>query len=465
MKFIRSIKFRLTIWYLVVLMVLLILFATFTYLMLSNSLYQGIDDSLKLDVEQLETSIEPEDTGSDFKQGDQFGFDEHSFELMRLYDTEGSLVLAQGWGQSEDNLHTSTLITQALAGRSLYTTEVLNGREMRLYAVPFEDEPAINGVLVVGRSTSQVKDVLERFRYIIVITGLTMITIAGGCGLFMANRAFKPIEKISQTAREIEENDLSKRIDVHSEDELGRLASILNQMISRLERAFSRQRQFTADASHELRTPLAVIQAESTLSLRKERKGDDYRKSLELISREAAQMSALVDKLLFLARIDSGKEHLNLETVDLSSLITDLASETEVLCQNKGLIFRVGPMENLAVKGDKVELKQLFLNLLNNAIRYTSSGGTILVSVERQGDTAVVSVTDSGTGIPEEHIPHIFERFYRVHEDRSRTEGGAGLGLSICQHIAQSHGGRIEVVSKSGEGSTFSVSLPILKES
>jgi signal transduction histidine kinase len=252
---------------------------------------------------------------------------------------------------------------------------------------------------------------------------------------------------------------------VQSEDELGRLATTLNQMIARLEMAFTRQRQFTADASHELRTPLAVIQAESTLSLRKERKEIDYRGSLELISREVTHMSALVDELLFLARSDSGKEQLNLEALNLKELLTELASGTEVLCQEKGLQFKLDLLENLVVKGDKVKLKQLFFNLLDNAVRYTRSGGIVSVSLVRKGENAVLAIRDSGIGIPEKYIPHIFERFYRVDKARSRAEGGVGLGLSICQHVAEVHGGRIEVESQVGQGSTFSVFLPIFKKS
>jgi signal transduction histidine kinase len=176
-------------------------------------------------------------------------------------------------------------------------------------------------------------------------------------------------------------------------------------------------------------------------------------------------MSALVDKLLFLARSDIGKEQLNLEAVNLKKLLADLASEIGPLCQEKGLECKLGPLENLVVTGDKVELTQLFFNLLDNAIRYTPSGGIVSVSVEIKGNTAVVAIKDSGIGILKEHIPHIFERFYRVDKARSRAEGGAGLGLSICQHIAKVHGGRIEVESQVGQGSTFSVFLPLFAKS
>jgi len=463
MRFVKSIKFRLTIWYLVVLGALLVVFGVAAYFMLSHSLYQSLDDSLKLQVAQLEGCLKVEDGSIGFQDTDQGDFGAQLAELVLLYSANDNLLYQSG--PRVEITQVDTLVTQALAGHStLVTAKTRDGQEIRLYAAPLKGETGIYAV-VVGRSTAELTDVLERFRYILILAVLATIALAGGGGFFLAKRAFKPVEQITRTAREIEESDLSRRIKVRSEDELGRLASTLNQMIARLERAFSRQRQFTADASHELRTPLAVIQAESTLALRKKRAESDYRKSLGLISREVSHMSALVDKLLFLARSDTGKEQLNLEAVNLKELLADLASETEVLCQEKGLQLKLGPLENLVVKGDKVELKQLFFNLLDNAIRYTPIGGSVTVSVERKRETAVVAIEDSGIGIPEEHIPHIFERFYRVDKARSRAEGGSGLGLSICQHIAEVHCGRIEVESQIGKGSTFSVSLPLPESS
>ena len=464
MRFVKSIKFRLTIWYLVVLGALLLLFGVIAYLMLSHSLYQSLDDSLKLGVAQLENSLEVDDGGIGFQNDNQFNFGEQSIELVLLYDDSGHLV--QSWGKRVEIPQIYTLLNEALAGQSSFiTSHTGNGQEIRLYVAPLKGESGIPATVVVGRSTADVKDVLERFRYILMFAVLATVVLAGGGGLFLANRAFRPVGQITRTAREIEETDLSRRIEVLSEDELGNLASTLNQMIARLERAFNRQRQFTADASHELRTPLTVIQAESTLALRKERTENDYQKSLELISQEAVYMSALVDKLLFLARSDTGKEQLDFEAVNLKQLLTDLASETEMLCQEKGLQFELGPLEDLIVRGDKVKLKQLFLNLLDNAIRYTPSAGTVSISVAKEGETAVVTIRDTGIGIPKEHIPHIFERFYRMDKARSRTEGGAGLGLSICQHIVEVHSGRIEVESQVGQGSTFSVFLPLSEKS
>jgi len=335
---------------------------------------------------------------------------------------------------------------------------------MRLYAAPFSDQLGI-GAIVVGRSTATVTEVLESFKNILIFAALATLALAGGGGFFMANRVLKPVERIRQTAQEIGESDLSRRIQVASEDEMGRLAITLNKMIARLEAAFSRQRQFTADASHELRTPLAIVQAESTLALRKKRTQEDYRKSLELISQEAGHMSAVVGNLLYLARIDAGKDQVNFERINLKELLAELSSDIEVLAREKGIEFKIAPLEDLTVEGDKIKLEQLFLNLLENAIRYTPKGGSISASVVREGKTAVIAIRDTGIGIPEEHIPHIFERFYRVDKARSRAEGGAGLGLAICKHIAEVHNGKIEVESQVGKGSTFSISLPLTENS
>jgi heavy metal sensor kinase len=269
------------------------------------------------------------------------------------------------------------------------------------------------------------------------------------------------VDRIARTAQEIEEGDLSRRISVNTKDELGRLASTLNAMIERLESAFQRQKQFTGDASHELRAPLAVIEAESSLALKKERPSSDYRQSLETIAQEAKRMSSIINQLLILARADAGKEEWNFTQVNLGRLISNLSTDIEILCQEKGLSFQLDHTGDLVVKGDEARLRGLLMNLLDNAVRYTPSPGTISVSLRREGQMVVVAITDTGVGIPAEDIPLIFERFYRVDKSRSRAEGGSGLGLAICRHIAEAHGGKIEVESRVGAGSTFSVWLPL----
>lgn len=452
MRFFKSIKFRLTAWYLVVIVALLFVMGAVAYFMLSLNLYQNLDDSLRSRATELQATIE--------LGGGRAVFVERLNEVVLIYSANGTLL--QRFGPNVEFTDIDGFVGQAFASHGSFATATTgDGQEVRLYAVPSNIGPATRIAIVVGRPVAEIGDTLGTFRYILVVSGLAVVILAGIGGLFLASRALKPVDRITRTAQEIGESDLSRRIDVHSEDEMGRLASTLNRMIERLEAAFDHQRQFTADASHELRTPLAVIQAESTLALSKERPEAEYRKSLEMVSQESAYMSSLIGKLLFLARSDAGKEPLNLEKVNLGQLLAELSSEAEALGREKGLRFMLGPLEDLAVKGDRVKLRQLLLSILENAVRYTPTGGSISGSVVKNKEMAIVAISDTGIGIPAEHLPHIFERFYRVDKARSRAEGGAGLGLAIAQHIAEVHGGKIEVESEVGKGSTFRVALPL----
>ena len=464
MKFVHSIKFRFTIWYLLVLVVLLGSLSAIVYFYLSRSLYQNLDSSLELRSTQLQSISTIVDS---IRQGE---FQEELGEIVVLcFYSGGELTIVSPMDISItlDN----EFIAQAIGGESSFiTVSTTEGEGVRLYAVPFLPEgpggrPNIEpSAVIVGRSTKEIEQALDGLvRTLTIAVPLTIVVAAGG-GLFLARQALKPVDQISQTARDISERDLSQRIEVNTRDELGRLASTLNQMMERLQRAFRRQQQFTGDASHELRTPLAVIQAESSLALQKERAVSDYQQSLETINQEAEHMSLIIDRLLTLARADAGTEQLASEEVNLGELIRDLSMEAEILCREKGLGFQLGVTHDLAVKGDKAMLRQLFINLLDNAIRYTPSGGTVSISSGTEGQMAVVVITDTGIGIPPEDIPFIFERFYRVDKARSRAGGGIGLGLAICQHIAEAHGGRIDVESQVGKGSTFTVWLPLYKQ-
>jgi len=461
MSFIHSIKFRFTIWYLLVLAVLLIALSAGVYFYLSRSLYHNLDDSLELRSTQLRSI--PAILES-IRQGE---FQEQLGEIIILYFYSGNqLVEVSAPGISISLTH--EFISEAIAGSSSFaTTQTAEGERVRLLTVPINisilgPPPGIQpAALVIAHSTKQIDQALAGLLRTLIIAVPLALALAAGGGIFLARRALKPVDKIAQTAREIGESDLSQRINVNTKDELGRLAATLNEMIGRLEKAFQRQKQFTGDASHELRTPLAVIEAESTLALQKERPSSDYQRSLEIISQESRQMSSLIDKLLTLARADAGKEQWNFTEVNLGKLISNLSADVEVLCKEKGLSLQLGKTKDLVVKGDEARLRELFMNLLDNAISYTPAPGTVSVSFRREGQMAVVAITDTGIGIPAEDIPFIFERFYRVDKSRSRAEGGSGLGLAICQYIAEAHGGKIEVESKVGAGSTFSVWLPL----
>ena len=450
MRFFKSIRTRLTIWYLMVIVILLLVFSGVAYFMLDHNLYQNLDNSLQTRSTELILStssiIAPQ-----------------ANELILSFDSKGNLM--REYGPLIDPTSIKGLVQQALLGQKTYMTAMTTDKQnVRLYAttfrVPFSNQLL---VLVVGQLTTGVTGVLDTFRYVLVITAVGVIVLAGIGGLFLASRVLKPVEQITRTAQKIEESDLSQRIAVKNDDELGRLASTLNDMIARLEEAFNRQRQFTADASHELRTPLAIMQAEATLALSKERTEDEYKKSLETISQESTYMSSVIGKLLFLARSDAGKEQFNFEDVDLKDLITGLSTNVEALASDKGIKFTVDAQENLVVSGDKVKLRQLFINILENAVRYTPADGNISVSLVRKDGGALAIISDTGIGIPPENLPHIFERFYRVDKARSRVDGGVGLGMAIAKYIADSHKGKITVESEVGKGTIFTVTIPLKK--
>jgi len=452
MRALKSIKFRLTLWYLAAIVVLLVIFGTVAYYLLSKNLYRNLDESLRTRVIELQGSIKID--------GRQVLFEQKVSELVMIYDADGALMERLGPNVEFSNIDKT--VQEALFGKSSFVSaSTPNGPDVRLYAAPFNVDSGTRVAIIVGRLPNDILDMLAIFRMVILNSSLLVVILAGVGGLFLADRTLKPVERIADIARGIGESDLSRRIDIQTDDELGRLASTLNGMIARLEEAFKKQRQFVADASHELRTPLAIIQAESSLALGKRRTQEELRKSLELVSQEVAYMSDIVGKLLRLARSDAGVEPVNFQDVNARDLLVELSQDVEALAQEKDLLFTLGSMDSLTIKGDRLKLRQLFLIILDNAIRHTPGGGSISGSLVRRNDSAVTSIGDTGIGISAEHLPFIFDRFYRVDKARSHAEGGMGLGLSIAISIAKMHGGEIEVESQVGVGTTFRIVLPL----
>jgi heavy metal sensor kinase len=452
MSNLKSIKFRLTLWYLAAIVVLLVIFGTVAYYLLSKNLYRNLDESLRTRVIELQGSIKID--------GRRVQFEQKVSELVMIYDADGALMERLGPNVEFSNIDRT--VKEALFGKSSFVSaSTPNGPDVRLYAAPFNVDSGTRVAIIVGRLPNDILDVLAIFRMVILNSSLLVVVLAGVGGLFLADRTLKPVERMADIARGIGESDLSRRIDVQTDDELGRLASTLNGMIARLEEAFNKQRQFVADASHELRTPLAIIQAESSLALGKSRTQSEFKRSLELVSQEVAYMSDIIDKLLLLARSDAGVEPVNLQDVNIRDLLVELSQDVEALAQEKDLRFTLGSMDSLTIKGDRLKLRQLFLIIVDNAIRHTPGGGSISGSLVRRDGSAVVSIGDTGIGIPAEHLPFIFDRFYRVDKARSRGEGGMGLGLSIAMVIAKMHGGEIEVESQEGVGTIFRIVLPL----
>ena len=526
MNFFRSIKFRFTLWYLLILGTVLIVLGFGTYLTLSRRLHQDLDQALKTRAEQLVgfRDIMAIVEGGTFEEepGERVSFYFYSGEGLRKISQKGrSFPVDKAW------------IDRVLAGESGFmniNTEK-EGR-LRIYAMPytpenrkirldqfrkrgpererkppenrrgaFEERPGARerdrpprepgrppgppprphndraappppkppervmevsrAAIMVARSAEGIETVLDLLFHILMAALPTTLLLAGGGGVFLLRRALKPVEQITDTARNIEESDLSRRISVNTKDELGSLAFTLNRMIERLEKAFKRQKELTGDASHELRGPLAVIQAETTLALQRERDPASYRKSLEIVAQEGDHMAAVLNQLLTLARADSGKDQMTFQVVELAHFLRELCEDMTILCREKEQFLREELNEPLSIKGDPKALRNMMVNFLTNAIRYTAGGGTITVSLYRERTMAVIAVSDTGMGIPSHELPHIFKRFYRVDKARSREAGGSGLGLAICRHIAHVHGGTIQVESQVNRGSTFRIRFPL----
>ena len=289
---------------------------------------------------------------------------------------------------------------------------------------------------------------------------LTLVVASFG-GVFLARRALSPIDNITRTAGQISADDLSQRLDLLlPDDEVGRLARTFYEMIARLDDAFRRQRQFTGDASHEPRTPLTVIKGEIDVSLQKDREPQVYRQVLLAVNEEVDRLIRLTGSLLTLARADAGQIPFAIEDVDISEVVTGAAEQVCSSARDKGVVLNVDPGPPLTLRADEDLLLQLMLNLLDNAIKYTAAGGQMTVGWSMNGPQVELRVRDTGIGIAREHLPYLFDRFYRVDQARSRAQGGVGLGLAISHWITQAHGGSIDVESGPGEGSTFTILLP-----
>ena len=315
--------------------------------------------------------------------------------------------------------------------------------------------------LLVGRSLAPDLAAMRRLALWLVAAGAAVLLLGLAGGWWVATRAIRPIQAISATAGKIAGGDLSQRINAANTDsELGRLAGVLNSTFARLEAAFAQQAQFTSDASHELRTPVSVILSQTQPALSRERTSPEYREALEACQRAARRMKLLTESLLELARLDAGQEPIQRQRLDLARVARECVELVRPLATERGIQIHcdMPPVECL---GDPERIGQVITNLLTNAIHFNRDQGEVRLAAHAESDAVVLTVADTGQGIPAEDLPHLFERFYRVDKSRSRIQGRTGLGLAICKVIVETHGGSIEVSSQPGIGSTFTVKLPL----
>jgi two-component system, OmpR family, sensor kinase len=315
--------------------------------------------------------------------------------------------------------------------------------------------------VLIGASLDGIAAELAVVRRALAVGILIALLLSGMGAWLLATHTLRPLRSMAEQARAITDQNLDTRIQVaDAAAELEIVIASFNDLLSRLDRSFDSMRRFVADASHELRTPISVIRGEADVALSRERPATEYKASLSTILEESRHLSKLVDDLLNLARADSGYVQLQNQEFYLNELLTECCRSVRKLAEARKLTLNCLPAADLQYRGDEQLLRRLILNLLDNAIRYTPEGGLITVALEANPEGVRIRVADTGIGIPPEHMSQVFERFYRADEARSRTAGGAGLGLPIVKWIAEAHRGIVECASAPGVGSTFTVTLP-----
>jgi heavy metal sensor kinase len=323
--------------------------------------------------------------------------------------------------------------------------------------------------LVMLRSLHDQQDLLERASYALLIAVPLALLLASVGGYFLARKSLAPVVRMSATAARISAANLHERLPVANErDELGGLAGVINALLARLDASFEQQRRFMADASHELRTPVAIMRSEAEVALsQEERSNQELRESLVIFKDETKRLTAIVEDLFMLARADAGQYKLTSKEFYLDELAGEVTRSVRTLVVERGLTLQLDAAEEMLFRGDENLLRRLLLNLVYNGIKYTPRGGALTVSCKQDGKRYIITVSDTGPGIPAEAQPHIFERFYRADSARSRAEddsarltSGAGLGLSIARWIAEAHDGTLELLHSSATGSVFQLILP-----
>lgn len=459
-------RVRLTLWYGAALALILVVFAAVLYTVTARGLKDQVDHSLQEAGAVAVRAIEQRGFGP-FLPFEDFGADFPEIALLdkffQIFGPAGRVTIQSPNLRRQEIPLSRTALEAGLSGRATYESARFKGEaSIRLYSVPIIQEGTLINIVQVGTSLGPVEETLQRLLFLMLITLPAALAAALVGGWLLAGRALRPVEDITHAAQRIAAGDLTQRLTVsQSADEIGRLAATFNDMIARLEASFQEVRRFTADASHELRTPLTVMKGETELALRRARPAEDYRLVLESSLEEIDRMTRIVDELLFLARADLGEVKLESLPVRLDAIVEDIQRQATVLGQEPGVQVLVGTVEPVTVMGDELRLRELVLNLVDNAIKYSHSGGKVEMTLTREPNVARLSIADHGIGISPEGQTRIFDRFYRTDAARAHAKKGTGLGLSICKWIAESHRGRVEVQSAPGEGSKFTVVLPI----
>jgi heavy metal sensor kinase len=453
-----SIRTRLTAWYAAAIFVMLAVYAAATYAAVRHEFIEQLDDQLADDLKTAGFTEPPDGaewllTGPIPWANDR---DRSMTPSIEVWSAEGEAIFRSSGAAA---LPTSlpprpapggsyrSITAESEAWRTLTASASLNGRAVVIRASRSE-----------ARVREQVREVL-----VVLVLGLPLVVgLAGIGGYVLARRALAPIDRLASEARRITADRLHERLTVANErDEIGRLAVIVNDAFARLEASFDQLRRFTADASHELRTPLAVIRGIGEMSAGQARTPEEYTDAIGSMLEEVDRLASLVDTLLRLSHADAGRVPLSREAVDLGDLVREVNASLALLADERHQDMHLRTAPGVLVMADRLLLREAITNVLDNAIKYGPERSRIDVDVTATAGEASVAIADQGPGIPTEHRDRIFDRFFRVDQDRSRDRGGSGLGLAISKWAVEINGGRIAVISGPSGGSVFRITLPI----
>jgi two-component system, OmpR family, heavy metal sensor histidine kinase CusS len=454
----RSIGVRLTLWYAAAFAVAMLVLGGAVWLAVQQGLYHAIDESLRDRADGIRIFVEDHKTRL-FLDEVKEEFRAHG-DLFQVMDDHGTPI-----HQAEALRGQVTPTVSGLTAEPRFNDGVVGGVPVRFLSTNIDVDGRVYTVQI-GAPLRDLKSGLQDASWLLAPLFPALLLLAAAGGYWLSRRALAPVSEITETARSITADSLAKRLIVPATgDELQRLSETLNEMIARLESAFQKISRFTADASHELRTPLAVMRTTAEVALRADRPNGEHREALGQIVAEIQRTSGLVENMLLIANADSGHGRFRMAPVDLAAAVEEAGLEAAVLAREKGVQLDVQlPVRPVWVRGDANALRRLFLILIDNAVKYTPSGGCCDVYFAERRGLAIGAVRDTGMGICPEDLPHIFDRFYRVDRARSRQQGGTGLGLAIGQWIAASHGGTIHVESELDRGTVFEVRLPLVEE-
>ncbi len=439
----------------------------FLYFRLKHQLIKGVDRFLLDEINELSEVLSKDMKEKESLKSFEFGVASRTYYPLyfRVLDAKGAIFYTSEGIRGIEYKVDEKVMSLARKGRNNIEKIHSPGRRrpFRFISAPLYRDGKLAYIVQLGTHLRFIRKSLSGFKRNILAAFPIVLVLGSLGGWLLARRSLSPIGYITSKARSITSANLSERLKLRgADDEMDDLIRTINGMIARLEGSFKRMAEFTADASHELKTPICAMRGEAEVLLSKGRKAEEYQEGLAHFIEQFDHLNQMINDLILLSKFDATQVELKRVPLRLDLLIKDLCNLFQILAEQKENSLEMGTIEEVTVLGDKVRLQQLFTNLIDNAIKYTSKG-SIHVTLQKNEDTALVKIRDTGIGIPKEEQEKIFKRFYRVDKSRSRETGGVGLGLSIAEWIVHAHHGKIGVESELNKGSIFTLYLPILK--